>query len=152
MEPSAAARSCKTAAELRTRAIGTDNNPNALWGPLQGLSTLVSGIGLAERRQRALSVVTAVGLPGAAPSLACLAPAVLALQPLPAGPLSEQDLVDLLKAPLCVGSARRVVLDELGRRHGRTFADQWDFVRFAEERHLGLDLLGPPKRSSSSTP
>jgi hypothetical protein len=29
---------------------------------------------------------------------------------------------------------------------GRPFADQWDFVRFAEEQKLGLDLLGQSPR------
>ena len=30
--------------------------------------------------------------------------------------------------------------------HRRTFADQWEFVRFAEEQQLGLDFTTPPKR------
>ncbi|MGH7168798.1 MAG: hypothetical protein ACRELG_00780, partial [Gemmataceae bacterium] len=47
--------------------------------------------------------------------------------------LSDQQLVDLLKQPLCVGPARRAILDHLGDKHQRTFADVWDFVRFAEE-------------------
>jgi hypothetical protein len=29
-----------------------------------------------------------------------------------------------LKHPLCVGAARRVILDQLGFHHQRTFADQ----------------------------
>ena len=57
--------------------------------------------------------------------------------------LSDQDLVELLKQPLCVGEARRVVLVQLGIQHQRTFADQWEFVRFAEERELGLDFITP---------
>jgi hypothetical protein len=60
-------------------------------------------------------------------------------------PLPVPVLVELLKGPLCVGAARRSVLDQLSRHHGRSFADQWDFVIFAEERHLDLDLLTPPK-------
>jgi hypothetical protein len=76
-------------------------------------------------------------------------PAALAriLQSRPARTLfSDADLVEMLKEPLCVGALRRVILDELGRRHERTFADRWEFVRFAEESHLELDLLGPPQR------
>src|SRR5262249_44624811 len=62
----------------------------------------------------------------------------------PAGPLpcrlSTQQLVDLLKQPTCFGAARRLLLDHLGRRYERRFADQWEFVRFATERDLDLDL------------
>jgi serine/threonine protein kinase len=70
-------------------------------------------------------------------------------EPIPARPVgrADQTLVDLLKYHLCVGEARRLVLEQLSRHYGRPFADQWDFVRFAEERQLGLDLLGPPPRS-----
>jgi hypothetical protein len=57
-----------------------------------------------------------------------------------------QYLSELLKHPLCVGEARRVVLDELGQRYGRRFADHWAFVRFAQEHKLGLDFTTPPKR------
>jgi hypothetical protein len=56
-------------------------------------------------------------------------------------------LVELLKHPLCVGEARRAVLDALGTHFHRTFADQWDFVRYATEQNLDLDLISPPKRS-----
>jgi hypothetical protein len=55
-------------------------------------------------------------------------------------------LVDLLKQPCCVSEARRLVLDQLQRHYQRPFADQWDFVRFAKEHNLGLDLTTPPQR------
>jgi hypothetical protein len=55
-------------------------------------------------------------------------------------------LVELLKHPLCVGEARRAVLDALGTRYHRTFADQWDFIHFASEQYLDLDLTSPSKR------
>jgi hypothetical protein len=79
--------------------------------------------------------------------VAPVAPALLepAMQPLPP-PLPAQTLVDLLKHPFCVGRARRVVLDQLSRHYNRSFADQWDFVRFASEQKLGLDLTSPPRR------
>ena len=41
---------------------------------------------------------------------------------------------------------RRVVLDTLGSRYHRTFADQWEFVHFAQEQNLGFDFTSPPKR------
>jgi hypothetical protein len=60
--------------------------------------------------------------------------------------LPAPTLVDLLKQPFCVGEARRLVLDQLQRHYRRPFADQWEFVRFATEHNLGLDLTTPPKR------
>jgi hypothetical protein len=68
-----------------------------------------------------------------------------ALEP-PPDPLPTKTLVDLLKHPLCVGAARRVVLDQLGSRYDRHFENQWDFVRFAEEQKLGLDFASPVQR------
>src|SRR5262249_28323738 len=64
----------------------------------------------------------------------------------PADPPSTPQLVELLKHPLCVGEARRVVLDQLGRRYSRRFADQWEFVRFAEKQKLGLDFTSRVQR------
>jgi hypothetical protein len=49
--------------------------------------------------------------------------------------------------PSCIGEARRVVLDQLGNRYRRRFADPWDFVRFAKQQRLGgLDFTTPPRR------
>jgi hypothetical protein len=52
----------------------------------------------------------------------------------------------MLKRPLCVGPARRALLDHLEYRYQRPFADQWDFVGFAEEQQLGLDSSRLPQR------
>jgi len=60
--------------------------------------------------------------------------------------LTTQDLVNLLKMPTCIGAARRVVLDHLGSRYGRRFANHWAFVRFAREQNLDLDFNTPPRR------
>jgi hypothetical protein len=65
--------------------------------------------------------------------------------------LSTPELVDLLKHPLCVGQARRVVLDQLGNRYHQEFADQWAFVGFATE-HLGLVFTPPPRRPEATAP
>jgi hypothetical protein len=70
---------------------------------------------------------------------------ILAWQPLPCR-FSTQELVELLKQPLCIGQARRVILDQLENRYGRQFADHWEFVRYAQEQNLGLDFSSPPKR------
>jgi hypothetical protein len=60
--------------------------------------------------------------------------------------LSTQDLVDLLKMPTCFGQARQIVLKHLGNRYGRTFANHWEFVRYAKEQQPDLDFTTPPKR------
>jgi hypothetical protein len=58
--------------------------------------------------------------------------------------LAPQALVDVLKHPLCVGEARRLVLEQLGRHYNnRRFADQWELARYVDEKKLALDLLGP---------
>jgi hypothetical protein len=55
-------------------------------------------------------------------------------------------LVELLKHPFCIGEARRAVLDALEVTYQRSFADQWEFVAYAEKHQPHLDLLTPPKR------
>jgi hypothetical protein len=52
----------------------------------------------------------------------------------------------MLKMPICGPVGRRVLLDQLGNRYRRAFADVWEFVRFATEQNLGLDFTTPPKR------
>jgi hypothetical protein len=101
---------------------------------------------LARRRSDAASAVGVLSCPGSV----LIVPARLQseLEPLPP-PLPAQTLVDLLKYPFCVGEARRLVLNQLARHYQRPFADQWDFVRFAQEQKLGLDLLTPPQRPGS---
>ena len=64
--------------------------------------------------------------------------------------LTSQELVELLKMLTCVGEVRKVVLKHLGNRYGRKFANHWQFVRFAREQHLGLDLITPPKRPAKT--
>jgi hypothetical protein len=88
----------------------------------------------------------AIGTMSNPPSV-LLAPALLqpAFEPIPP-PLPAQMLVDLLKQPFCVGEARRLVLDQLGRHYGRAFADQWEFVEYAQKQKLDLNLTSPPKR------
>jgi hypothetical protein len=66
--------------------------------------------------------------------------------------LSTEELVELLRSPFCVGHARRVVLQQLARRFSREFADQWDFVRFARARNLGLDFTARPRRQEAQSP
>lgn len=60
--------------------------------------------------------------------------------------LSDQQLVDLLKLPLCVGPARRAILNQLEAHHQRKFAGRWEFVRYAEVQKLNLDFSTTPQR------
>jgi len=48
--------------------------------------------------------------------------------------------------PTCFDHARHVVLDHLGNIYGRRFTNDWDFVRFARENGLDVDLTTPPRR------
>jgi hypothetical protein len=82
---------------------------------------------------------------GSGQPLAALAAVLAAAEPPPCR-LPTQELVELLKMPTCMSEARRVVLDQLGNRYRRSFADQWDFVRFAQKQQLGLDFTSPPRR------
>jgi hypothetical protein len=80
------------------------------------------------------------------PGLGALTPAAsIAAGPWPCR-LTTQELVDLLKMPTCFGRGRRVVLDQLGNLHGRRFANHWEFVHFAQENQLPLDLTTAPQR------
>src|SRR5262249_43906908 len=134
-----------TAAMLMQEMTKT-NDSNALLYLAQGLSAVLQREP-SERRLR--RVYSASSLAGLGVSSMVLAPTTAlphpAVQP-SREPLPPQVLVELLKHPLCVGEARRAVLDVLGTRYRRTFTDPWDFVRFAEEQKLGLDFTSPPKR------
>jgi hypothetical protein len=103
-----------------------------------------------DSSRRSQRLQAAAGATGLFAGRCCLflAPAVLTPAPEPVPPpLPPQMLVDLLKHPLCVGDIRRlVVLDQLHRHYGRPFADQWEFVRFVQEKRLPLDLTSPPIR------
>jgi hypothetical protein len=111
----------------------------------KGLATLLSLESSGQRFDRVRSLAVTVGL-STSPSAFPLVPAVIspASAPLPE-PLPAQTLVALLKHPLCVGEARRLVLNALGSRYHCTFADQWDFVRFARREKLDLDLTAAPR-------
>jgi hypothetical protein len=72
-------------------------------------------------------------------------PVLIATAEPPLCRLSTPQLVELLKMPGCVGPSRRAVLDHLGNRYRRRFADVWEFVRFAQEHLPDIDLTTPPK-------
>jgi hypothetical protein len=134
------------AAATLTQAMAKTNDPSVLPPLAEPLSAV---LGNAHHDKRATAVTATIaslhdgqGLPGG----------VLLLRPtaeLFARRLSDQDLVELLKHPLCVGEARRAVLDELGIQHRRTFADLWEFVEYAEKHLPEIDLKSPPKRPAN---
>jgi hypothetical protein len=66
--------------------------------------------------------------------------------------LSTQDLVDLLKHPLCVEKARQVVLKLLEDRYKKRFSAHWDFETYAREQGLALDFKSPPRRAQYVKP
>jgi hypothetical protein len=126
--------------------------PGAIPSPAQSLSAVLSPVASADIPSRSALAATAVAAPpGTGHTLPALAFLIAAAEP-PACRLSDQQLVELLKKPPFVGEARRVVLDQLGNRHHRTFADVWEFVRFAKEQRLGLDFTTPPQRPDTAGP
>jgi hypothetical protein len=147
MEPGRAAETCAQASATLTRAMNSTGEKVALARVPEGLSALLAGVDHPEQGRRAVALTGAFGCAadGYAP-LACLPLLRPALEPLPCR-LSTPQLVELLKQPLFVNEARRIVLDHLGQRYGRRFADLWEFVAWAREHEPNLDLTTPPQRS-----
>jgi hypothetical protein len=144
LESQEAAQAATTLTQAMTKT--TDPYPNLL---AQGLAATLTG-GARTLPVRVAGLVGGVAASDRQPLLATTALA-LALEPPPCR-LSTQRLVELLKHPLCVGQARRVVLEQLENRYRRPFADHWEFVRFATEQRLGLDFTTPPRRPEALLP
>jgi tRNA A-37 threonylcarbamoyl transferase component Bud32 len=146
MEQKEAAAVCGRAAAKLTHAMSATKDKQAIGNEAYGLSAVLlreQPETIDKRPHRVASTVATLG--GTGPTLA--APALLApaLQPLPP-PLPAQTLVELLKNPLCVGEARRLVLGQLSRHYHEPFADQWEFVEYARRHRLELDLTTPPQK------
>jgi tRNA A-37 threonylcarbamoyl transferase component Bud32 len=67
---------------------------------------------------------------------------------------TTQQLVDLLKEPIWKGPVRQIILQEMGRRANRTFADVWELVDWLRTNEPGVDLASPAVRYgvSQATP
>jgi hypothetical protein len=117
--------------------------PDLLQDDLSAMLKRVDPPELSRRGGAAAALVASFA--GTAQALTPLALLVPARELLPCR-LTTQQLVDLLKHPTCVGPVRRPILDQLEARYRQRFADHWEFVRFAEEQGLGLDLTSPPQR------
>jgi hypothetical protein len=149
LEPQEAARHCAWAVSALTQAMSNTNNPPMRDSVAQALTATLTG-GARTLPVRAAGLVGGVAASDRQPLLAPAALA-LALEPPPCR-LSTQELVELLKHPLCVDQARRIVLEQLENRYRRPFADHWEFVRFATEQRLGLDFTTPPRRLEALLP
>ncbi len=124
--------------------------PIAVEGLAQALKSILSGLDPANQARRATGLCGSVASTLATGQFLFGMPDIfLAGEPLPVR-ISTQELVDILKIPLCVGAARRVVLDQLEQRYQRKFANHWEFVRFAQDQKLSLDLASPPRRLVSA--
>jgi hypothetical protein len=55
-------------------------------------------------------------------------------------------MVDLFKMLTSFGKAPKVVFEHLRNLYSRTFANHWEFVRYAKEQQLHLDFTTPPMR------
>jgi hypothetical protein len=133
LDERAAVAYCGPAGEALIRALPRILHPSQGQGLAQGLATILApGATAGQPRLVALGGTVAALTD---PALLFAAPVLLhpILEPLPPR-LPPRSLVALLEHPLSVGSARRVVLNQLARHHGRPFADQWDFARFAQGR------------------
>jgi hypothetical protein len=159
LEPGDASTACGRVAAALTYAMAKDATPaqaiaNGSFGDLFSMVQKEHGKSLSSvlarqppgssTRRLACAAGLAAELGGPTPCLTAPVLAQFAYEPLPAT-LPVQTLVDLLKDPLCVGEARRLVLEQCEQRYGRPFADQWDFVRYAEQQNLGLDFVGPSR-------
>jgi hypothetical protein len=138
------AKEAAAAAVTVMHAITVTRDPNSLRSLVNILSAVLHREPVKRRLQRIYSAPRVVGLTASWMVLAPTTALAEAAQQ-PPEPLPAETLVELLKHPLCVGEARRAVLDALGTRYQRHFADQWEFVRFAEEQKLGLDFTSPPR-------
>jgi hypothetical protein len=133
------------AARLLSEALAKETNPDARQSLARGLVTMSVRLGPEEAVRRSLLAARAVAESPLPHPLAGLPALALAAQPLPSR-LSIQELVELLKMPTCVGDARAVILQQLGGRYNRDFADQWEFVEYAAKHLPDVDLKSPPKR------
>jgi hypothetical protein len=126
--------------------VMTKETPTTPQQALAGfLSLALTDLPPATQRLRRVDLAAAVGAGAGGDPFLPLALVDSAAQLRPCR-LSTQQLVELLKMPTCVGEGRRVVLDHLGQRYRRPFADVWQFVHFAQEQRLDLDFTSRPER------
>jgi hypothetical protein len=139
----------KQASELAatvTQAMSKTKDPTALGNLAQALSAVAAGLEPKEAGEVAAPLTQAMSKTTNTDALRGLGQGLSAVL---ARELSPQTLVDLLKHPCCVGEPRRLVLDQLARHYQRPFADQWEFIAYAQEHLPDVDLDSPPQRPMS---
>jgi hypothetical protein len=152
MDSEEAGRLCADAAHSLVRSRFKRTGENLLTGaPVVHLDVsdayielLLTGFLPTRTPAKAATVVTSLADSSGLP-VTGIAILILVKNPPPCR-LSTGQLVDLLKDPLCVGQARRIILNQLEIRYQREFPDHWAFVRFAESE-LHMDCKGPPQRA-----
>jgi hypothetical protein len=144
----------EAAAATRALAVAMtkESHPHSVANLARALVAVSVRLPSADAARRARLIAQALG-ESTAPAIPLSGVAKLAevVRPMPSA-LSVQDLVDLLKMPTCVGPARTVILEQLGQRCNRPFADQWAFVEYAHAHLPNIDLTTPPKRPTFATP
>ncbi len=148
MEPGEAAQAATVF--MQTMKDPDSRDQDALERLADTLSALLSPLPVAEIPSRSATVATAAISAGGGPSLGAIA-LLLPAAKLPPCRLSAQQVVQMLKMPTCIGPLRRVVLEQLGSLCQRSFSDAWEFVRFAQENNLDVDLATPPQRLEADT-
>jgi serine/threonine protein kinase len=146
LEPRENARQAALATRTLTEMMARTTNPQPLPSLAQALCAVSTKPDPENVAHRAVCTAKAVAEAMTPPTrLSGLYVVKQALQPLPSR-LSTQELVELLKMPTCVGPFRDVILQQLGGRYHRHFADPWEFVEYAEKHLPDVDLKSPPKR------
>ena len=141
LEAKEASQKIALVATLLVEYLGKRTNQSELVKILDAVLTVDSA---SERVKKSQILAEVVALGPARPLLMVPFMASI-LKPQPCR-IETQQLVELLKHPFCVGPCRQVVLEKLARRYGRPFGNVWEFIRFAREQQLDLDLTTPPQR------
>jgi tRNA A-37 threonylcarbamoyl transferase component Bud32 len=145
MEPKAAvsvsAEGADTLSHALTRAMARQNNEAEVQNLAQALSAVAARM---APREGAATLMLAMARTSGNNALQTLEKGLSSvIGDVAANRVSDQELVDLLKLPLCVGTPRRIILEQLQQHYKRPFADQWEFVQFAEDQKLALDFARP---------
>jgi hypothetical protein len=62
---------------------------------------------------------------------------------------TNQEIINILKNPFCVGVIREDLLRILEQRANRRFADLWDMATWMRQNRPDLDLTTPPLRNGA---
>jgi hypothetical protein len=133
-------------AGLLAEAMARTSDSDTRRAQARGLQALAVRFNPQEIRPRTYALASAVGNAGSPHGPFAALPALAEASRPPPARFTEQQLVDLLKAPTCPAPARQAIAEQLGRQCGRPFADEWQFVEWAREHRPDLDLTSPPIR------